>query len=72
MNWSAETRFADMRSEAGISCNLEHPEWAFVFGSSRVISSVGAILPYPKQKRVEPEHYLPLLGRSAPITTLSP
>jgi len=70
MNWSAEARFANMRSEAGISCNLEHPEC--VFGSSRVISSMGAILPYPKQKRVEPEHYLPLLGRSAPITTLSP
>jgi hypothetical protein len=72
MNWSAETRFADMRSEAGIRCNLEHPKCAFVFGSSRVIGSMGAILPYPKQKRVEPEHYLPLLGRSAPITTRSP
>jgi hypothetical protein len=58
MNWSAEIRFADMRSEAGISCKLEHPECAFVFGCSRVISSTGAILPYPKQERVEHEHYL--------------
>jgi len=72
MNWSAETRFADMRSEAGISCKLEHPECAFVLGCSSVINSMGAILPYPKQKRVEPEHYLPLLARSAPITIPSP
>jgi hypothetical protein len=63
MNWSAEIRFADMRSEAGISCTLEHPECAFIFGCSRVISSTGAILPYPKQERVEHEHYLPLFGR---------
>jgi hypothetical protein len=49
MNWSAEIRFADMRSEAGIGCKLEHPECASVFSCSRVISSTGAILPYPKQ-----------------------
>ncbi len=54
MNWSAETRFADMRSEADLSCKLGHPECAFVFGCSSVISSMGAILLYPKQKRVEP------------------
>jgi len=72
MNWSAEIRFADVRSEAGISCKLEHPECAFVFGCSRVISSTGAILPYPKQERLEPEYYLALLGRSAPIIIPSP
>lgn len=72
MNWSAEIRFADVRSEAGISCKLEHPECAFVFGCSRVISSTGAILPYPKQERVEHEHYLQLFGRSASITIPSP
>jgi len=72
MNWSAEIGFADMRSEAGISCMLEHPERAFVFGCSRVISSTGAILPYPKRERVEHEHYLALLGRPAPITIPSP
>ena len=36
MNWSAEIRFADVRSEAGIRCKLEHPECAFVFGCSVV------------------------------------
>jgi hypothetical protein len=57
MNWAAQIGFADTRSEAGISWMLEHPECAFVFRCSRVISSTGAILPYPKQERVEHEHY---------------
>ena len=72
INWFAQIGFADMRSEAGISCMLEHPECAFVFGYSRVISLTGPILPYPKQERVEHEHYLAFLGRSATITIPSP
>jgi len=72
MNWFAQIGFADMRSEAAISCTLDHPECTFVFGCSRVISSTGAILPYPKQERLEPEYYLALLGRSAPIIIPSP
>jgi hypothetical protein len=72
MNWSAQIGFADVWSEAGISCMFEHPECAFVFGCRRVISSTGAFVPYPKQERVEYEYYLPLLGRPTSITIPPP
>jgi Glycosyltransferases involved in cell wall biogenesis len=57
----ADDRLLPHALEAGISCMREHPECAFVSGHCRVIDSNGTILPSPRQRRVEREHYLQLL-----------
>ncbi len=57
----ADDRLLPHALEAGINCMREHPECAFVSGHCRVIDSNGAILPAPRQRRVEHEHYLQLL-----------
>jgi glycosyltransferase involved in cell wall biosynthesis len=57
----ADDRLLSHALGVGVSCMREHPECAFVSGHCRVIDSAGAILPSPKQQRVEREHYLRLL-----------
>ena len=57
----ADDRLLPHALEAGINCMREHPECAFVSGLCRVIDSNGTILPAPRQRRVEHEHYLQLL-----------
>jgi len=57
----ADDRLLPHALETGVSCIREHPECAFVSGHCRVIDSSGAILPSPRQLRVENEHYLKLL-----------
>jgi glycosyltransferase involved in cell wall biosynthesis len=57
----ADDRLLPHALEAGINCMREHPECAFVSGHCRVIDLNGAILPTPRQRRVEHEHYLQLL-----------
>ena len=57
----ADDRLLPHALETGISCMREHPECAFVSGHCRVIDSRGAILPSPRQLRIEREHYLALL-----------
>ncbi len=57
----ADDRLLPDALETGICCMREHPECAFVSGHCRVIDSNGVILPSPRQRRVEQEHYLKLL-----------
>jgi glycosyltransferase involved in cell wall biosynthesis len=57
----ADDRLLPNALETGINCMREHPECALVSGHCRVIDSNGAILPSPRQLRVEREHYLKLL-----------
>ena len=57
----ADDRLLRHALDTGISCMREHPECAFVSGRCRVIDSNGAVLPSPRQLRVEHEHYLKLL-----------
>jgi glycosyltransferase involved in cell wall biosynthesis len=57
----ADDRLLPHALETGINSMRAHPESAFVSGHCRVIDSSGAILPSPKQHRVEHEHYLELL-----------
>jgi hypothetical protein len=57
----ADDRLLPHALETGVCCMHEHPECAFVSGHCRTIDSSGAILPSPKQLRVEQEHYLQLL-----------
>lgn len=57
----ADDRLLANALEMGVNCIREHPECAFVFGHCRAISSSDAILPPPRQVRVEREHYLELL-----------
>lgn len=57
----ADDRLLPNALETGINCMREHPECAFVSGHCRVIDSNGVILPSPRQRHVEHEHYLQLL-----------
>jgi glycosyltransferase involved in cell wall biosynthesis len=57
----ADDRLLPNALETGINCMHEHPECAFVSGHCRVIDSNGVILPSPRQRHVEHEHYLQLL-----------
>jgi glycosyltransferase involved in cell wall biosynthesis len=57
----ADDRLLPHALQRGVSCMREHPECAFVSGHCRVIDSNGAILPSPRQRWVEREHYLQLL-----------
>ena len=57
----ADDRLLPHALETGVCCMHEHPECAFVSGHCHTIDSSGAILPSPKQLRVEHEHYLQLL-----------
>src|SRR5437870_272228 len=57
----ADDRLLSHALEVGVSCMREHPDCAFVSGHCRVIDSKGAILPSPRQLRIEREHYLALL-----------
>ena len=57
----ADDRLLAHALETGVRHLSEHPECAFVSGHCRVIDSNGAILPSPRQLRVEHEHYLRLL-----------
>jgi glycosyltransferase involved in cell wall biosynthesis len=57
----ADDRLLPHALDKGVSCIREHPECAFASGHCRVIDAAGAILPSPRQLRVEREHYLTLL-----------
>ena len=57
----ADDRLLPHAVATGVSGMHEHPECAFVSGHCRVINATGAILPSPRQLRVEGEHYLTLL-----------
>jgi hypothetical protein len=57
----ADDRLLPHALETGVCCMHEHPECAFVSGHCHTIDSSGAILPSPKQLRVDHEHYLQLL-----------
>jgi glycosyltransferase involved in cell wall biosynthesis len=57
----ADDRLLPHALDTGVSCIREHPECAFVSGHCRVINATGAILPSPRQLRIEREHYLKLL-----------
>jgi cellulose synthase/poly-beta-1,6-N-acetylglucosamine synthase-like glycosyltransferase len=51
----ADDRLLRNALETGVSCMRKHPECAFVSGHCRIIDSNGAILPSPRQLRVENE-----------------
>jgi hypothetical protein len=57
----ADDRLLPDALDIGVSYIRQHPECAFVSGHCRVIDVTGAIIPSPRQLRVEREHYLTLL-----------
>jgi glycosyltransferase involved in cell wall biosynthesis len=60
----ADDRLTPGGIEAGTSALTGHPEYAFVFGRSRIMTASGAILPTPARPRVARNHYRELLRRN--------
>jgi glycosyltransferase involved in cell wall biosynthesis len=57
----ADDRLLPRAIETGVSCMREHPQCASISGHCRVINVEGMVLPSPRQRGLEHEHYLELL-----------
>src|SRR6266581_8021645 len=58
----ADDRLLPHALETGLNSIAEHPECAFVSGHCRVIDTTGSVLAAPRQRCVERDHYIELLG----------
>ena len=58
----ADDRLLAHALQTGFDSLAEHPECAFVSGHCRVIDTSGSVLAAPRQRCVERDHYIELLG----------